>query len=203
MRAVTQRANARRASGGYTLIEVLASMAVLGTGLLGIIALQGASVTANQRAQELTTATNVARRWQERLRRDSYQWTTPSQESPVTNIGNTWYLRPLATATSTNWVVPTQPSGLVAAAESAAFDYWGNDVPIDSVNAYYCTHIRLTQLIPNELVRAEVRVWWYRQGGVRPTDYTNCGQSVVTTMGTDTTNVRWVYLSQAITRHMQ
>jgi len=176
---------------------------VLGTGLLGIIALQGAAVTANQRAQELTTATNIARRWQERLRRDSYQWTAPSQENPITNIGNTWYLRPLATAAGTDWMLPTQPGGLVAALESPAADYWGNDVALGSPNTYYCTHIRLTRLIVNELVRAEVRVWWFRQGGVRPADYGNCGQSVVTTMGTDTTNVRWVYLAQAITRHMQ
>jgi type IV pilus modification protein PilV len=193
----------RHAEGGYTLIEVLASMAVLGTGLLGIIALQGAAVTANQRAQELTTATNIARRWQERLRRDAVQWTTPSQESPTTNIGNSWYLRPLATATGTTWTLPTQPSGLTAALESAAFDYWGNDVATDSPNAYFCTHLRLTQLIANELVRAEVRVWWFRQGGVRPTEYANCGAAALNTMGSDTTNVRWVYVTQAIARHQQ
>lgn len=193
----------RHRSRGYTLIEVLASMAVLGAGLLGIIALQGAAVTANQRAHELTTATNVARRWQERLRRDAYQWTTPSQDSPSSNIANTWYLRPLAGTTSTMWTIPVQPSGLTAALESAAFDYWGNDVAVDSTDAYYCAHLRLTQLIPNELVRAEVRVWWFRQGGVRPPEYASCGQSALNTMGTDTTNVRWVHLTQAIARHNQ
>lgn len=198
-----RRATRRSGDGGYTLIEVLASMAVLGTGLLGIIALQGAAVTANQRAQELTTATNIARRWQERLRRDAYQWTSPSQDNPASNIASTWYLRPLAGVTATDWMVPAQPSGVVAALESAAFDYWGNDVAVGSANTYFCAHTRLTQLIANELVRAEVRVWWYRQGGVRPTDYGSCGQAVVTTMGADTTNVRWVYLAQAIARHQQ
>ncbi|MEZ4392024.1 MAG: prepilin-type N-terminal cleavage/methylation domain-containing protein [Polyangiales bacterium] len=194
---------ARRRQGGYTLIEVLASMAVLGTGLLGIIALQGAAVTANQRAQELTTATNVARRWQERLRRDAMQWTSPSQENPTSNIGNTWYLRPLATATSTNWVLPEPPSGVVASLESTASDFWGNDVAANSPDAYFCTHVRLTQLIANELVRAEVRVWWYRHGGVRPAEYAGCGAAALNTMGVDTTNVHWVHLSQAIARHQQ
>lgn len=188
---------------GYTLVEVLASMVVLGAGLLGIIALQGAAVTANQRAHELTTATNIARRWQERLRRDAYQWTTPSQDSATSNIANTWYLRPLATTVATTWTLPLQPGGLTAALESAAADYWGNDVAVDSENAFYCTHVRLSQLVPNELVRAEVRVWWFRQGGVRPAEYADCGQAALDTMGTDTTNVRWVYLTQAIPRHNQ
>lgn len=193
----------RRGDAGYTLVEVLASMAVLGTGLLGIIALQGAAVTANQRAQELTTATNVARRWQERLRRDAMQWTNPSQENATTNIGNTWYLRPLATATQTNWTLPTQPGGVVAALESTASDYWGNDVDVTSANTFFCTHLRLTQLIPNELVRAEVRVWWYRHGGVRPSEYGGCGAAALNTMGSDTSNVHWVHLTQVIARHQQ
>lgn len=198
------RRNHRRGSqGGYTLIEVLASMAVLATGLLGIIALQGAAVTANQRAQELTTATNVARRWQERLRRDGMQWTTPSQENPVTNIGNTWYLRPMATAQATNWELPTMPSGVTGVLESSAADYWGNDVDVASGNVFFCTHVRFTQLIPNELLRAEVRVWWYRQGGVRPAEYVGCGAAALNTMGVDTTNVHWVHLSQVIARHQQ
>jgi len=82
---------ARSRQQGYTLIEVMASMAVLGTGLLGIIAMQGATVAANRRAQEITTATNLARRWQERLRRDTFQWNFPSYGNPISNINNTWF----------------------------------------------------------------------------------------------------------------
>jgi hypothetical protein len=119
----------------------------------------------------------------------------------LTNIGNTWYLRPLATATETNWTLPTQPGGVVAALESTASDYWGNDVDVTSANIYFCTHLRLTQLIPNELVRAEVRVWWYRHGGVRPTEYGGCGLAALNTMGADTANVHWVHLTQVIARH--
>lgn len=189
-----------RASGGYTLVEVLAALAVLGAGLLGIVAMQGAAVGANQRAHEITMATAIARRWQDRLRRDSYQWNFPSQANPVSNLNNTWYLSPLLTLQNTPWTQPTPPSG-VTLPEHSAFDYFGNDVPPTSDDAYYCVHLRLAMLVPNQLARAEIRVWWYRQGGQRPAAYANCGQAALTTMGNDTTNVRWVYMTQLLQRH--
>ncbi len=194
----------RRTQGGYTLIEVVASMAVLGTGLMGIIAMQGSTVAANRRAQELTTATNIARRWQERLRRDAMQWNYPSYGVPVSNINATWYFRALLTTPATNWELPTQPTGLTAGTplESAASDWWGNDVAIGAATTYFCTHYRAARLINDELVRAEVRVWWFRQGGVRPTGYANCGRDTDRNMmGTDTVNLRWVYMAQTLDRH--
>jgi len=130
-----KRRRDRGGAAGYTLIEVVAAMAVLGAGILGILAMQGAAVNANLRAHEITTATNLARLWQERLRRDSYQWNHPSVDSPASNLANTWYLRPLATSTTTNWVIPTQPTGLSSPLESAAFDYWGRDVATTSASA--------------------------------------------------------------------
>lgn len=192
----------RAAQAGYTMVEVLAAMAVLGTGLLGIVAMQSTAVNANLRAQEITMATNLARRWQDRLRRDSYQWTTPSQSNPTSNIAATWYLSRLGVSMTTDWYVPDPPSGTVAAMpETAAFDYFGNDVPTTDSRAYYCTQVRLTSLIPNQLLRAEVRVWWYRQGGVRPPTYTDCARSATAAVSNDTTNIRSIYVSQTIQRH--
>lgn len=191
-----------RASAGYTMVEVLAAMAVLGTGILGIIGMQTAAVGANQRAQEVTMATNLARRWQDRLRRDSYQWTQPSQSNPTSNIANTWYLSALGAMTTTGWYVPASPpSSAAALPETAAFDYFGNDVPTADFRAYYCTRVRLTTLIQNQLLRAEVRVWWYRRGGVRPSEYANCGASNPSRLDNDTTDVRSVFVSQTLQRH--
>lgn len=193
--------SSRHTARGYTLVEVLAAMAVLGAGLLGIIAMQGATVSANQRAQEITMATNLARRWQDRLRRDAIQWNSPSQTNPISNLGDTWYLRAMLTSANTGWFIPQSP-GMITPVEYGAFDYFGRDVEPTSANVYYCTHARLTRLIPDQLIRAEVRVWWYRQGGVRPVAYANCGSGgAISTMGQDTTNVRWVYVTQTLTRH--
>lgn len=192
----------RSSQAGYTMVEVLAAMAVLGTGILGIIGMQTAAVGANQRAQEVTMATNLARRWQDRLRRDSYQWTQPSQSNPVSNISATWYLSRLGGSVTTDWYVPDPPASSVAALpETAAFDYFGNDVATSDFRAYYCTHVRLTVLIPNQLLRSEVRVWWFRQGGVRPGAYSNCASGAASTLSTDTTNIRSVYVSQTLQRH--
>lgn len=194
--------HARTAERGYTLIEVIAAMGVLATGLFGIMALQGSTTATNQRAQEMGTATAIARRWQERLRRDAYQWTAPSASNSVTNLQNTWYLRALVSQINTGWFIPVQPTGLTAAPERAGADYFGNDVAVNATERYYCTHLRLVQLVPNQLVRAEVRVWWFRRGGTRPTAYDDCGSAgTLPTMGQDTTNVQWVYLTQTLARH--
>lgn len=199
--------SARHRQSGYTLIEVLAAMAILGTGLLGILAMQAAAITANRRANELTTATNIARLWQERLRRDSYQWNTPSSDNPTPNLNNnTWFLWVAPTTGVGNWVAPQLRAGLIGMPlESAAFDYWGNDVVETSDAVHYCSQMRLSVLIPNQLLRSEVRVWWFREGGVRPTTpgYANCGvgSAIPATMGQDTTNVHWVYMTQVLARH--
>jgi prepilin-type N-terminal cleavage/methylation domain-containing protein len=194
----------RETQRGYTLVELMAAVMVLGAGLMGILAMQGATVNANRRANEVTTATTLARRWQERLRRDALQWNFPSYGTPVSNITNTWYFGGLLSGTTTNWVLPTQPTSLTTGTplESAAADYWGNDVPLSSGNRYFCTHIRLTRLIADELVRAEVRVWWFRQSGDFPAAYNNCGAGGdLEAMGSDTTRLRWIYMTQAIDRH--
>lgn len=195
----------KRSSKGYTLVEVMAAIAIMGAGLLGIISLQGAAVAANSRANQITIATNLARRWQDRLRRDSYQWNNPSQLVTISNIGDTWYLRAMGTTTQapTGWILPPAvPTGITADTETAAFDSFGRDVALTSPDVFYCTHIRLTPLITNQLVRAEVRVWWFREGGVRPTSYAACGSTAdLNMMGRDTTNVHWVYMSQTLERH--
>lgn len=199
-------ARKRHASGGYTLIEVLAAMVILGAGILGIISMQAATVNANLRAHEITMASNVARRWNERLRRDSYQWSDPG--TPL-SASNTTFLRQIGTSGLNTWFIPTTIAATgTRPLESPAFDYWGNDVDMGATpeNIYYCTHLRFQTLlrtgIIEDLIRAEVRVWWFREGGVRPSTYANCGSAgVVNTMGTDTTNVHWVYMAQAIRRH--
>jgi type II secretory pathway pseudopilin PulG len=186
-------------------VEVLASIAIMTGGLLGIISLQGAAVNANRRAHELTMATNLARRWQERLRRDSYQWNYPNLDSSTSNIGATWYLRTInpAIAGTTNWVIPVQPAGVSGPMESAAFDYLGRDVAVLSSDAFYCVHTRYTTMLADQLLRAEVRVFWPREGGTRQASYAACAPdaSVRNRMGQDSTNLRWVYLAQTLERH--
>ncbi len=202
------------ARAGYTLVEVMVALAVLSVGVTGILSMQNAAIQANRRAQEMTIATNVARRWMERLRRDSLMWNTPSQSNPVSDLGrDTRYVCLLVGCAGgggggmgNQWLVPpTVGTAGVGDLESAAFDAFGNDVPIGSTSTRFCTNLRLNWLVAQAnnrqgLIRAEVRVWWYREGATRNAAYANCGSgAALGTLGQDITTMHSVYVSTTVT----
>ena len=49
--------------------------------------------------------------------------------------------------------------------ESAAADWWGNDVAVGDASTYFCTHVRLTRLIADVLDRHRVPA---KEGAVSP-----------------------------------
>lgn len=60
---------------GFTLIEVMASAAILGVGVLGMAAMQGLSLTKNVDANDLSIMTNVASDMMERIQNNRrYAW---------------------------------------------------------------------------------------------------------------------------------
>lgn len=197
---------------GYTLVEVMVALSMLAIGITGILSLENAALLSNRRAQEMTIATNIARRWQERLRRDAMQWNSPSQRRPLSDLAtDTRYLCELvgcvgggsAGGGANRWFVP-RAFGSGATLESAAFDAFGNDVPVGNARTRYCAHVRLNWLLPQSairqgIIRAEVRVWWYREGGRRQSSYDNCGSAAaLATMGSNTTDLSWVYMTSAL-----
>lgn len=194
--------------GGYTLLEVMVALSILAIGVTGILSMQNAAVMANRRAQEMTLATNIARRWQERLRVDALQWNRPTLRNRTSDLAtDTQYLCALVgcsggTAAPGVWFVPTARAG---STESAAYDAFGNEVPVNSPAARYCVNLRLSWLVPENpvtqgLIRAEVRVWWYREGATRNSAYANCGTPAgLAVLGSDTATVHQVYMTSAIT----
>jgi prepilin-type N-terminal cleavage/methylation domain-containing protein len=155
------RRNRRR---GYTVIEVMIALTLLAVGTSGVIAMQKVTAIANRDAKSLVIATQVARTWMERLRVDATQWNHPSALNQDSDLPDTRWLK---TVTGT-WFRPTDDL-----AGSPAADALGNDVrDTDLSNAIYCTNVRLTWLYgpppgtpPPYLIRAEVRVYWLRDGG--------------------------------------
>lgn len=198
----------RRASEGFTLVEVMVALSLLGIGITGILSMENAAILANRRAQEMTIATNIARRWQERLREDALMWNAPSNRTSVSDLGtDTTYLCQLVgcaggSASANQWLVPTPP---VASTESAAFDAFGNEVAMGASSTRYCVNVRYNWLRADTaarqgMARAGVRVWWYREGSTRQAGYANCGnRASLATLGTDTTNLDFVYLASAVT----
>jgi hypothetical protein len=186
----------------------MVALSLLGIGITGILSMENAAILSNRRAQEMTIATNIARRWQERLRLDALLWNSPSSRSSISDLGSdTTYLCQLVgcaggSAAANQWIVPTPPMG---STESPAVDAFGNEVPVGSSRAKYCVNVRYNWLRADTaarqgLMRAEVRVWWYREGATRNSTYENCGsRAALATLGTDTGTLELVHVASVLT----
>ena len=160
------RRRSRAAARGYTVMEVMMALAILGTGATGVVAMQKATLLANTSAKNLATANFIAASWVERLRVDALQWNEPA--GLPTDIGDTAWLK-TATA-SPLWQIPTT----VLPVGGSAADVVGEDAflidPAPIAASAFCTQLRLTAFNPNalpayrKLIRAEVRVVWARGG---------------------------------------
>lgn len=156
----TQR-RSRRRSRGTTVTEVLMAISVLTIGAAGIFSLQKATVVANRQARSLDVANEISRTWLDRLRADSMKWNYPTPANPSTDdLGSdtTWLHR----VDETNaWFRPANAT-LKVYGEHDAF---GNDDPSASHEGPYCANLRLRWIgTDKNLIRAEVRVYWLRQG---------------------------------------
>lgn len=162
-------AHARRAaSGGYTLIEVMAALGVLAIGATGVLALQKATLISNTNARNLTIANNIAMTWAERLRVDALQWNDPMRVPDLDS--DTDWLRLTNASPFPAKVTPTPVDELWAAPSA---DVFGTDIyGTDASQPAFCTHVRLRQFndpatgtrIWGSLIRAEIRVIWERNG---------------------------------------
>jgi type IV pilus assembly protein PilV len=147
-------------------MEVMMSLAILGIGASGVIAVQKATLLANTNAKNLATANFIAESWIERLRTDALQWNDPAgvpdlasdtQFLKVASVNPVWVIPPT--------VVPIGGSDAdVVGAEKLPTD------PTPIAASAFCTQLRLTLFDPNtlssyrKLIRTEVRVIWARGG---------------------------------------
>ena len=182
-------------SRGYTVMEVMMSLAILGVGASGVVAVQKATLLANTSAKNLATANFIAESWMERLRVDALQWNEPGG---VPDLADTQWLR-LASDTPL-WLMPATvlPAGAGDADVTGADNFATDPGPPFAVSAF-CTHLRLTQFNPatlpafRKLIRAEVRVIWARAGA--PLD--------CTTLNPDDIDVRNQYGAVYVTSAVQ
>ncbi|MEO7094287.1 MAG: prepilin-type N-terminal cleavage/methylation domain-containing protein [Polyangiales bacterium] len=154
----------------FTLIEVMMALTVLLIGVMGVVALERATIVTNVDARQMTTGTSIARLWLERLQSDAALWNHPSSVRIDSDLADTFFLKNV----NTGWF---RPSALIGTAKySYAFDINGND--LDSTTAaadstVYCANVRLTTISTDPLcsaggcagttpalLRAEVRVYW-------------------------------------------
>jgi type IV pilus assembly protein PilV len=194
----------RKAGQGYTVIEVMIALTLLAVGTSGVIAMQKVTAIANRDAKSLVVATQVARTWIERLRADATQWNHPSGISPESDLNDTRWLKTVNGV----WFRPVDdPAG------SPAADALGNDVrDTDLANAAFCTNVRLTWLYgpppaapPPYLMRAEVRVYWLRDGGGGSVEAgkTICDAGIdLSKIAPSVERYHFVYLTSALAQNM-
>jgi type IV pilus assembly protein PilV len=182
------------------MIEVMMAIGVLSAGAVGMMAMIQASTRGNMEARQLSTASQLAQVWVERLRRDALNWTRFTTVTDPTLLTNTTYLSNVPDiGTPSTWFVPTPDP---TSSESATFDYYGQDTT-DTAQMHYCTNIRLEWLYVGRAMRADTRVWWLRReaGGTQDATRLNlaaCGGATdPNTLSTDW-RVRMAYASTVI-----
>ncbi len=168
------------ARAGYTVVELMMSIAIFAIGVLGIASMQSLAARGNAHAKDMALATSLARSWQEKLAMDALRWGGTSNWQ----LDNTVWLSDV-TVNNNTWVVPASAGNFGPTANAL-----GEFVAPTSGEVVFCTHIRLTRLVQapgSGLIRTEVRVLWpkfawnrdgepyasnqWRQEGDAATDY--------------------------------
>ncbi|HEX2672770.1 MAG TPA: type II secretion system protein [Polyangiaceae bacterium] len=162
---------ARRLQRGYTAVELMMAIGIFGIGVTGIIAMEKVTTVSNQHAKNLAIATHIAESWMDMLATDAVMWNHPSPRDPAPDLGETTWLQSVkANANTANdWALPQYSNVL---SFGPAFDALGNPLnPATAANGSvaFCSHLRLSWLYQptvsgNGLIRAEVRVFWLRDG---------------------------------------
>jgi type IV pilus assembly protein PilV len=193
---------------GYTVVEVMIALTLLAIGTTGIIAMEKVTSVTNRESRNLVIASQIARTWMERLRADAVQWNHPSNVNINSDLDDTLWISQISSSPGI-WIRPADD----AKRGSPTADAFGNDVrdpPGDS--GAFCTNIRLSWLYgpaqagaaPPFLIRAEVRVYWLRDGGGGGVD----GKPVcdptenLSSISPAVTQYHFVYLTSAIPQNM-
>lgn len=193
-----------RARRGYTVLEVMIALTLLTVGVSGVVAMQKVTSVSNRDARDLAIANQIARTWVDRLRTDAIGWNLPSPSAPSGSDIETDTVWLKNTGSVEGWFHPETDATRHA---SAAFDRHGTDLatlPTGEAPAF-CSHLRLSWLYgpgtPPLLIRAEVRVFWLREGGgglPSGMDSFCDPDATITNLGSATQNFRFVYAATAI-----
>ena len=152
-----------RTKRGSTLIEVLMAISVLAVGASGVIAMQKVTLTANRNAKNLEIANEIARTWAERLQSDALLWNHPSADVHESDLSDTrWISSNVGAPGSSAWFRPIDAGTSIYGVHNAMGKDDGSGNGFDGP---FCVNLRLTWLRPDQdLIRAEVRVYWLRDG---------------------------------------
>ena len=143
------------------------AIGIFGIGVTGIIAMEKVTSVSNMHAKNLGIATHIAESWLDMLATDAVVWNHPSPGNAVPDIGQTTWLQSVKGNANGagDWFLPVYSTVL---GFGPGFDALGNPTA-SPTGAAFCSHLRLSWLYQptvsgNGLIRAEVRVFWLRDG---------------------------------------
>lgn len=184
------------------------SLLIFSIGVTGVIAMQKVTLTSNQHARDLAIATQVSQAWMDQLHADAIAWNHPSILRATNDLADTAWLSSVS-QTNITWV---RPAYVATRNFGPAFDVQGNPINLDTdttTPVKYCTHIRLSwlyqpaaatsNLLGDGLMRAEVRVFWLRDGKAWPGNKSICDPTQVpNSMTSDVSRYHFVYTVSAL-----
>lgn len=133
----------RRKQDGFTLLEVMITLAVMLVAVMGIVSLERAAIRSNGDSRATSTASANNARWSSIIRRTALTWTTSSAGTAGID-----YL----SAQRGAWVIPTGD-------DSFALDWYGQ--PTDTEADFrYCTLLRIRDINPAESLRVDIVTFW-------------------------------------------
>ena len=174
------RSNGAAARAGFSLIEVMMAIVLFAIGMVGVTQMQQAVIRSNQDAYETMVATDFARTWLERIKRDALGWNAPGPPPVAVMFAGRPDAAPNYFVESPDPLNPNREAPWpLDAFESHGANYHGVDVglhdplsndPVSVVtneDIYYCAFSWFTPVHrlggAGGLVtamRADVGVWW-------------------------------------------
>jgi type IV pilus assembly protein PilV len=194
----------------YTAVELMMAISVFGIGVAGIISMEKVTAVANMHAKNLAIATHIAESWMDMLATDAVMWNhpRPGDAAVFSDLNQTTWLNSVAPKADNagNWFFPAYTAAPVAF--GPAFDALGNPVnPVaNAANVAFCSHLRLSWLYQpdsggNGLIRAEVRVFWLRDG--QPFALNMCSAGTVANINNAVSTFHFVQKISAIRESSQ
>lgn len=176
---MTGRQHRKTHRSGFTLMEVIVVISITTVGFLAMLDLQINTMRGTGSSRDQQEAMMLAEHTIQSIRQEAYRW-TPSQ--PLANINaDLIFLNnaPIDTANTepTAWFIAWNDAAATDQLVSAVGGSDTRDAGIRGLytvgatapapsNRRFCVHYRLAWMVPNQLLRVEVKVLWPRYGRV-------------------------------------
>lgn len=138
------------------------ALAVIVVASGGLIGLQTLISRANNWSRQMTTGTDIALTWAERLKADAVTWTDQTAFVNTTWLGDSGVIN--------TWMIPTVALTAVVPFRSYAFDRYGRDIAPNGPTLFYCVGYRFAPTTFDPVggavtsLRVDIVTFWPREG---------------------------------------